>query len=167
MNAWVTSIVSQEQPIHIEVLIRRLRDPWRARGLRASFRNMVVGSVESLVRAHAIERVDKNCLVSTGTPLSAVVRAPDADEATMRSAAEVAVSERVLAMIYMIGDAREMGREELFQKVARVFGWGRTASRITDELMFAFDALLTAGLVTIDPRGVCRLTPEAQGEFRN
>jgi hypothetical protein len=166
MNDWVTSIVEQEQPIHIEVLVRRLRDPWHARGLRASFRSMVEGSVESLVRSHDIERVDKNCLISRGTSLPAIVRAPDGDEATVRSAAEVAVSERQLAMIYMIGDAREMGREELFQKVARVFGWARTASRITDELTLAFEALVSADLVTVDPSGVSRLTAEAQEEFR-
>ena len=162
MNEWVESVVIQEQPVHIDLLIRRLREPWRAAGLRASFRNLVTESTHSLIRKGCIKAAGSDFFTGPGERLVQVRAGDESNPDTMRTASEVSPLELQIAMLRVIDDSREIGVEELLRRVARIFGWKRTAARITEQLTQGIISLSALDLVAVESDGRCRLLQQGR-----
>ena len=95
--------------VHLEVIIKRLRDPWRAAGLRSEFRRLVEAGVQKITQDQSVRVNSHGFYVTTDRGSANIVRVPAGgpDDPSYRTIAEIPPSELRLALVSLIGDARE------------------------------------------------------------
>jgi len=157
MRQWVMEVVRQEGPVHPDVMVTRLREHWRAEGLRSRFRRLVESAIQSLVQQGSIRADIDGFLSAVEGPFELSVRVPnDGDELSSRAIREVSPSELRRAIVLFVRDAREIGQPELALRIARIFGWRRTGTEISEKIGVCVAELVHDGTIREVSPGVLR-----------
>lgn len=135
MKKWVLEVVRREGPVHPDVVLKRVRDYWRAGGVRSRFRQLVESASLALLDRGDL-RADPDGFFVTGEgSTEVVVRAPTrADDRSSRSIREVPPSEIRRAIVLLVRDVHEIHRDEIVVRIARIFGWRRTGPEISEKI---------------------------------
>jgi hypothetical protein len=142
LRRMIEEVVSVEGPVSGEVVLRRIRDAWGVGRSGSRIRDAFDKAVKSLRTRGRIEECEKGFLMLAGGDPNRV-RLPDAGElSTRRRIDEVPASELRAAIEYVVMEAMQVGRDELTQAVARLYGWNRRGSEIGPALERAVTYLL-------------------------
>lgn len=142
----LVSIVDSEGPIEDEFLLRRAREAWGVQRAGSRIRDAFTDAVRQLAQRRELERIEGR-FSRTAPEQMDRVRAPTDDERSHRSAGQICLTERKLAICHLVEDARAVSRDELTFEVARLFGWNRRGSDIQLVLAEAVDALVSDGVL--------------------
>lgn len=127
MTGPVEAVVEIEGPIHIDLLVQRLRAGWG------------IGRVGSQIRANIDRAIRDAAVVKAGDFLDVVdrqhfpVRVPTGPDTT-RVVAYVPDAELQNALKHLLHAAGGVSLDELRTGTARVFGWNRVGSDISERL---------------------------------
>ncbi len=122
-------IILEEGPIHLEVLIQRVREAWPRPPARAGSR--IRGAV-----SRALNRLRPEIVADRGFFGSAEqftvprVRTPTADPKTERVVGRIHITELAEAVCRVVSEGHLVTRDEITLRVARLFGWERAGSDI-------------------------------------
>jgi REase_MTES_1575/Protein of unknown function (DUF4011)/AAA domain len=156
----VIKIVNIEGPIHRDLIVERLRVPWGAEGTRTTFRTAVDDAIDRLVWGSQVLAVEDGFITSSSKSVDDTVKVRVPTEGfpqTRRNAEEVPPSEIRQAMLNLVGEAQSIEKAELFVRVARIFGWGRTGAVISRILNAQLASLVADGEVSVSPEGYVSL----------
>ncbi len=150
----IVHVVEEEEPVHPEVVLRRVRDAWHlARGSKR-LREVFTEAVASLSAAGHIQ-ADGHGFLWREVREAPVVRVPDpAIAETARKAEEVHLAELMEAALHVTRDAHRIPREELTRNMAALFGWPRRTPEIKVRLDEAVAALVGEGSLAEDGESV-------------
>jgi hypothetical protein len=136
-------ILRREAPIHTRLLTRRVAELWGVRAL-PRLRETIEGIVHGLVRTGQYQL--RNEFILPSDPADVPVRVPDpGDPRTIRKITHIPNTELQAAVCNLLRDAHALDQDELITRVARLFGWEQTGSRIRAALQQLLDQLLTNG----------------------
>jgi very-short-patch-repair endonuclease len=148
-------VVEVEGPVHMEVALRRIRE---ANGvaragsrIREAFESIVQAAIRSSGRVS--QDVD-GFLWWSGRDLRTVRSPIEERSETFRKSDEIPQAEIQLAACLLVADAKLVDRDELTASVARLFGWTRRGTGITDALDSAVESLLREGRLISGPDGL-------------
>jgi hypothetical protein len=134
LRRMIEEVVNVEGPVAREVVLRRVREAWGVGRAGSRIRSAFDEAVKTLRARGRIVESEKGVLVLDGA-ITDRVRVPDADDpTTRRTIAEVPVTELRAAIVGIVGDAMQAGRDELTFAVARLYGWSRRGSDISAAL---------------------------------
>ena len=134
LRRMIEEVVTVEGPVAREVVLRRVREAWGVGRAGARIRGAFDEAVKTLRARGRIVESEKGVLVLEGADTDRV-RVPHADDpTTRRTIAEVPVTELRAAIVGIVGDALQAGRDELTFAVARLYGWNRRGSDISAAL---------------------------------
>jgi hypothetical protein len=155
LRRWIKSIVQREAPITKNLLLRRLREVWGGASLTVRRVARIDDVIQQLVTLGDIREIDRDTFSIVGSE-TWVVRTPDDDPRTRRSAAEVPQVEIEAALVHLVRDARRVTPDELTSRAAALFGWQRRGADIQAALDRSLTRLLSTGriLETDDDRYV-------------
>jgi very-short-patch-repair endonuclease len=146
----IKNLAAMEGPVHIDILLQRLKDGWNLGRITPKIRENVDAAIRlgdpGLVRdedfidlkGHVVDRVRRAGVVSMKVEY-------------------VHLKELGLAVTLLLRDAGVAQRTELVAAVARVFGWARTGVEINRRLTIAIDGLVTEGVIASEGAGELRL----------
>jgi len=161
----VIRIVNIEGPVHRDLIVERLRAPWGAERIRSTFRTAVDDAIDRLVWGSQVLAVEDGFIISASTNVDNTVQVRVPTEGylqTRRSVELVPPSEIRHAIINLVSEAQSIDQAELFMRVARIFGWGRTGPVISRTLVAQLGALAADGLVLVSADGhVAHARPES------
>lgn len=149
----VLAIVEVEGPVHHEVIMERLRDPWLAHGARARFRRAVTVAIQKLILQKRLEAMGSSFVALKGTAEYSVRVPVDGDDRTIRPVKHVPSVEIAHALLLLVRDAKAIDERELAERIARIFGWRRTGSVIYAELTKLIVALAKADRLEVTATG--------------
>ncbi|GIE87541.1 DUF3320 domain-containing protein [Actinoplanes regularis] len=112
----VERIAEVEGPVHIAVLIHRIREAWGISRVTQPIRQ----AIEAAVTESGV-RFDGTFVTAVEAPIPAV-RVPG--DGVVRKPDQVAESELQLALEYLVLDAGLVESDDLLAAAARLFGWG-------------------------------------------
>ena len=146
----VQAVVDVEAPVHIERVLRAVRESWgvgrAGHRIRANFDEVLRG----LARRGLIDRDHDDFLRKPGST-SVAVRIPTDDAETFRKVAELPPEEIDKAVARLVADAHAIRSSDLLVHVARLFGWQRTGADIAYTIEDSIDRLVGAGaLIEVD-----------------
>ncbi|GGS47034.1 DUF3320 domain-containing protein [Actinokineospora fastidiosa] len=143
----IEETVRAEGPIHQDRALTTIRKAWG--GDRSGPR--IKAAFESAVRdlRARIDRDGDGFLRPRSAPVTAV-RVPTDDPDTKRDVKYVPMDELKLAVVNLVRDCHAIDRDELTERVARLFGWGRRGPAVSAALYQAIEELDDAGAVTVD-----------------
>lgn len=144
LRRMIDEVVAVEGPISTELLLRRVREAWGVGRAGVRIRASYDKAVKTLrLRGRLVEPEKGFLMVKDGDPNG--VRVPDNDDpATRRAIDDVPSTELCTAIEHVVADAIQVGRDELTQAVARLYGWNRRGSEIGAALDRAVTRLLRA-----------------------
>lgn len=149
----ILSIVEVEGPVVDDLVLQRLRDPWRVTRMTAALRSGFSEAVESLIRQGRLVRPAPRSL-ALKDQLTDVVRSPDpADNNTVRKVSEVPVCEIEAAIVGVVSEAQRVDEEELSLRVARILGWARRGSDIGAAIGTGINRAIGDGLIQMAADG--------------
>lgn len=140
----IREVADTEGPVSEEVVLSRIRDAWGAGRAGARMRDGFEAALKRLRRRGDIDST-RGFLTLKGQGVNAVRVPDDADVDTFRKVDEVPDSELELAIRSVVSDARSITQEELTRHVARLFGWQRRGSDITQRLGRAVERMIRSG----------------------
>ncbi|MCC5953684.1 MAG: DUF4011 domain-containing protein [Acidimicrobiia bacterium] len=138
----IDTVVSAEGPVLEEVVLERLREPWRVQRMAKTLRNAFAETVDAMVAKGKLVRPSAGVLATPQTDL-ARVRRPTTGY--LRKVTDVPPSELRAALVGVIDDGTKVQHDELTRRVAQIFGWGRRGSDITAALDNCLDAAVADG----------------------
>jgi very-short-patch-repair endonuclease len=142
----IEGILRREAPIHTRLLTRRVAELWNVRAL-PRLRETIESIVHALVRAGQYQL--RNEFILPPDPADVPVRVPDpGDPRTIREITHIPNAELQAAICKLLRDAHALDQDELMTRVARLFGWEQTGSRIRAAVQQLLDQLLTNGHIT-------------------
>jgi very-short-patch-repair endonuclease len=141
--AAIGEIVDAEGPIHLDVVRLRVQEWFGIARMSAARRASFDKALASYRRSSAC--TSDGAYLFSGSLSSMVVRVPGDQHATRRTVAEIASSERQLAIELLVKDARRISRDELMTGFARLFGWQRAGADIRSSFERDLGLLLKAG----------------------
>jgi hypothetical protein len=142
LRRMIEEVVTVEGPVAREVVLRRVREAWGIGRAGSRIRSSFDEAVKTLRSRGRIIESEKGVLTLDGANAERV-RVPDPDDpSTRRTIAEVPVTELRAAILGVVGDAMQAGRDELTFAVARLYGWNRRGSDIGAALERAVTYLL-------------------------
>jgi hypothetical protein len=142
MATGITEIAAAEGPVHIDVILQRLRDAWDIGRVGSKIR----ANIEAAIRlAHVVR--DGDFVDVAGRPVASV-RVPG--EGVQRQVENVADSELDLAITNLVKSAGTVNQDDLMTAVARLYGWNRLGSGITARLSMTINRLLAHGTLIGD-----------------
>jgi hypothetical protein len=142
LRRMIEEVVAVEGPVAREVVLRRVREAWGVGRAGSRIRSSFDDAVKMLRSRGRVIESEKGFLMMEGAD-PARVRVPNADDpTTRRGVAEVPVSELRAAILGIVGDAIHAGRDELTFAVARLYGWNRRGTDISNALERAVTYLL-------------------------
>jgi hypothetical protein len=145
----IEHILHREAPIHTRLLTRRVAELWGVRAL-PRLREIIEGIVLGLVRAGRYQVDDEFILPPDAVEVP--VRVPDpGDPRTIREITHIPNVELRAAICNLLHDAHTLDQDELTTRVARLFGWEQTGSRIRAALQQLLDQLLANGPIIHGP----------------
>jgi very-short-patch-repair endonuclease len=137
----IQQVVVAEGPVSREIVLRRVREAWGVGRAGARIREAFASAVRMLSRQGHLVTHERDFLMVPGADPSRV-RLPTEDEATRRRVDEVPASELRAAIEHTVRDAIRAERDELTQRVARLYGWNRRGRDIERALDKAVTYLL-------------------------
>lgn len=158
-------VVAKLAPVHADTCVAAMREAWDIDRMGARRRDRVEYALQSLVQQGALVR-DRHGFYWVAGSDEICVRGGDPSEpSSVRKAALVSPDEVKLAIFYLVQDARSIDEDELFRRVARIFGWSRLGADIAALLRRCCDELQTTGdLDEVVAGGVTVLQVTTDGE---
>lgn len=140
----VAEIVRLEAPVAEKRVLRRIREAWgvgrAGRRIQENFKSIIQGMQD---RGELVRDLD-GFLYIRGAKWT--IRRPVAgDETTFRDIDEIFSAELKYAAQWLVRDAMAISREELAERLARVFGWERNGHRIAGRIAEIVNGLLKEG----------------------
>lgn len=139
----IKAVVQEEQPLHYDILLQRLRDAWNIGRIGARIKE----NVDAAISMAKLKR--DGDFLTTSHPDVLTVRYPV--DACRRRIDQIADSELELAIIRTVEDARGIDTEQLTVLVSRLFGWSRRGQEIQPKLESLIGNLLNGGLLDGTP----------------
>ncbi len=134
MVAGIEQIVGAEHPVHIEVILQRVRDAWNIGRVGSKIR----ANIEAAIRRAHVAR-DGDFVDLPGHPLRSV-RVPSAE--VQRKIEHVPDAELDLTIINLVRSGGRVSQEDLTTATARLHGWSRRGPEITARLTAAIRRLV-------------------------
>ena len=145
----IEQIMAVEAPIHMNVLMERLRAPWRIQNVTQRICAIVEAIVATQVARGAVSKDSNGALWRPGQKIG-VVRIPvRGDARTERRAAEVPLAELGFALRNLVDAAGNATSEELSVTTARILGWRRRGPDIQARIEEAIEFELEAGTLVL------------------
>ena len=146
----VERVVSNEGPVHEDILIRRVREAWgvgrAGNRIRTTFQE-----VFSELAARGVLIRDRDGFLSLKGQEVGPVRVPvEGQPETARAIEHVALSEIAQAVLYVVREAKAVEQEELVRHIARIFGWRRTGDGIVARIGDAISRVIQSGTIERD-----------------
>jgi hypothetical protein len=146
MTDAIRAIAETEGPIHISVLHERLRDAWNIGRIGSKIR----GNVDAAIRlAEVIRHGD---FVAGPGPLSTAVRTPV--RGCQRQITQIHDRELEEAIVQLTRDASSISQDDLTTAIARLFGWTRRGTDISQRMTTLIRWLLNNGTLSGDEYGL-------------
>jgi hypothetical protein len=133
----VEEVTRVEGPVHIDVMLKRLRDAWNIGRVGKHIRV----NVDAAIRNSQVVR-DGDLLDLPNRPVT-TVRLPA--EGVNRSVEQVSDQELELAIANLVSGGGAVNQDELMTATARVFEWGRRGPEITSRLTSVIRRMVTSG----------------------
>jgi very-short-patch-repair endonuclease len=149
LRSILLGIVEVEGPIEDELLLRRAREAWHVGRAGSRIREAFRGALYVLEQGRKIKRIEQRFSYIAEEQL-ARVRVPTGDERSHRSADQICLRERKLAVLRLLEEARAASHDELTLALARLFGWNRRGHDIQLALSEAVIALMNEGTLVDD-----------------
>jgi hypothetical protein len=165
LHSALVGIVTALAPVHSDTCVDTVRDAWQVDRMGARRRARVEQSLAALEEHGAIVR-DRHGFYWAPGEQTVVVRGADPEwPGSVRKPALVSPDEAKLAIFYSVQDARSISEDDLFRRVARIFGWGRLGVDITSLLSRCREELLQNGdLTAVSTGGVTVLQAKTEVE---
>ncbi|MGI9254079.1 MAG: DUF3320 domain-containing protein, partial [Thermomicrobiales bacterium] len=138
----VTVVVQTEGPIQEEVLIRRISAAWGHARSGSKIMERMRAAIHEAERMGEVHRSGTFLRASNGE--DPVPRGAAAD-GWLREIGQIAPEERLAAMRMVLELSLSLPTDELIQQTARLLGYARTGSDITQELRATVDQGLSSG----------------------
>jgi hypothetical protein len=140
----IEEVVEVEGPVSRDLVLRRVREAWGVGRAGSRIRDSFDEAVATLrERGRIVESEPGFLMVREGDANR--VRIPDpARPSTRRSIDEVPATELCAAIVQVVEDALQAGRDELTFAVTRLYGWNRRGSDIASALERSVTHLLRA-----------------------
>jgi len=130
-------LVQHEGPVHLDVAFERFRGWWGIGRVGSNIRHNIHRAIQ---RAPVL--LDGDFLTLAGEDVTQV-RTPTSD--VVRKVEQIHLDELALAVSMTIRDVGAVGRGDVTQCVARIFGWTRTGAIVERRINEAIDQLLNNG----------------------
>ncbi|MCI0628190.1 MAG: DUF3320 domain-containing protein [Acidobacteria bacterium] len=137
----VAAIIRAEGPIHLELLIDRLKEIHGVARAGANVQRNVDRAVKSAERNHGVER--RGDFLRARASLLETFRIPA--EGVHRNLALVPPEEIELAILYIVEDQFGFQRDALLRAIAEVFGFERTSAGLSELVGNVVDDLVEHG----------------------
>jgi hypothetical protein len=142
MATGIQEIAAVEGPVHIDVLLQRVRDAWNIGRAGSKIR----ANIDSAIRlAHVVR--DGDFIDLPDRPIASV-RVPAGD--VQRKIEQVDDRELNLAITNLIRSGGTVNQDDLLTATARLYGWNRRGSEITTRLAAVVSRLLATGTLDGD-----------------
>ena len=149
----IMEVVSVEAPVLDEVVLRRVREGWGLQRTGLRIRAAFDKALGDLRRRGQLARDEDGFLWANSTD-GVPVRVPTEEEpGSAREVAEVPPGEIEQAVLGVVSDALRIEREELSVHVARLFGWARRGTGISNAIDGALERLIARGDISDVGRG--------------
>ncbi|WP_319462731.1 DUF3320 domain-containing protein [Micromonospora sp. RTP1Z1] len=142
MASGIEEIATAEGPVHIDVILQRLRDAWDIGRVGSKIR----ANIDAAIRAAHVVR-DGDFIDVGGRPVASV-RVPA--DGVQRQVEHVADRELDLAITNFVRSGGTVNHDDLMTAAARLYGWNRLGSGITARLTMIINRLLANGTLTGD-----------------
>ncbi|WP_434739417.1 DUF3320 domain-containing protein [Micromonospora sp. SH-82] len=142
MAGGIEEVAVAEGPVHIDVVLQRLRDAWNIGRVGSKIRANIDAAIRS---AHVI--TDGDFLDVAGRPVVSV-RVPA--DGVQRQVEHVADEELELAFTNLVKSGGTVNHDDLTAAAARLYGWSRRGSGINARLAAVIDRLLADGTLIGD-----------------
>lgn len=144
LRRMIEEVLAVEAPVHEERVLRVVREAWGVGRSGARIKAAFDDAVSDLVARGVCERGLDGFL--RGAEEFASIRVPNPIKPeTIRTVSQVPSEELENAVYWMVSDAHSIGLAEIRQHVARLFGWNRTGSEISNGVEDAVDHLVETG----------------------
>lgn len=134
----ITSIVKYESPIHIDVIIERLKEIYGVSRAGANIQKNVTHAIERSVRWSDL--INKEGFIYKTKDDTNVFRVPA--EGVVRGLEQIAPDEIENAILYLVEDQFGFAREHVSKAILEVFGIGKNRAEPTEIIEAAVDRLL-------------------------
>jgi very-short-patch-repair endonuclease len=146
MTEAIRAIAETEGPVHISVLHERLRDAWNIGRVGSKIRT----NIDAAIRLAEVIR-HGDFLTGPG-PLPTTVRTPV--RGCQRQITQIHDRELEEAIVRLTRDASSISQDDLTTAVARLFGWTRRGTDISQRMMTLIRWLLNNGMLSGDEYGL-------------
>ncbi|WP_405103026.1 DUF3320 domain-containing protein [Micromonospora sp. NBC_01412] len=142
MASGIEEVAGVEGPVHIDVVLQRLRDAWDIGRVGSKIR----ANIDAAIRAaHVV--TDGDFIDVAGRPVASV-RVPA--DGVQRQVEHVADGELGLAITNLVRSGGTVNHDDLTTAAARLYGWNRRGLGITTRLTVIIDRLLANGTLIGD-----------------
>lgn len=141
----INALVATEGPIHIDLVLERLRDWWG------------IGRIGHNIRANIDRAIFQANVIRSGDFLTArdatvsEVRTPTSG--CSRKVDQIHSDEIALAVVMLLRDVGAAGYAEVLQSVARLYGWARTGAVVDRRISGVIDDLIRDGDLAMSADG--------------
>jgi very-short-patch-repair endonuclease len=144
----VLEVARIEVPVHEDVVLRSIREAWGVGRAGHRIREAFDTVLTELTERNELSR-DRNGFLRIREKEFEVVRVPTDDPASSRSVSQVPSEELDNAVYWTVESAHTIDQDALVTSVARLFGWGRVGSEISDAIEDSIDRMVDEGYVSI------------------
>jgi hypothetical protein len=142
----VRQIVEVEGPVHIDLVIERLRQAWGVQRIGQQVRSAINAAISTFVRRAEIER-HGSFLSLPEVEIDLVRAGSDEEPGSQRKIAHIPPDEIDLALSLAVDEAGSVDLDELKVFVTRAFGWKRMGADISAALDAGIRRLQDAGSI--------------------
>jgi very-short-patch-repair endonuclease len=148
LRSLLRQVIEAEAPVHRDRALRLVREAWgvgrAGHRIRSAF-DAVVRELDTRGEC----RAGRDGFLRKPTEGEVVVRVPTENPETVRPVTQVPNEELDLAVLRVVKDAHAIATTELRTRVARLFGWARTGTDITDAIDASVARLVTSSEVSM------------------
>jgi hypothetical protein len=123
-------VIEKEAPVHEERVLRAVREAWNVgragARIRQAFDNVIADLTIGVITR------DRAGFIRLMGPQAAVVRVPTDHPESVRPINQMPPEELQAALIQLTADASSIGHDDLRVRVARLFGWARVGTDISN-----------------------------------
>jgi hypothetical protein len=156
LQSYLAVMLSDEAPIHRDLLFQRVRDAFGVGRVGVRIRdNIEFVASRMIVNGQAVTVDDAGFYRLGGPAATKEVRSPS-DEATIRTVAQTPPEELDLAVTLCVRDAVTADDDAVLVAVRQVFGWRRAGSDIQSAVLASIERCVRDSTVTRAPTGSLR-----------
>jgi hypothetical protein len=151
----IEQVAAMEGPVHLDVLLQRLRDSWN------------IGRVGPRIRANIEAAIGLADVVREGEFVTvpgrdgAVVRTPV--PACARTVEQIADTELTAALLQLVQASAGLTHDELTAAIARLYGWNRRGPDISARLNRLVGGLVADGKLQSADHGIAPASGNGEG----